>query len=55
MRGDSNKQIAREMGISIKTVESQIAKLTQRFRLRNRVELAVWAVHELESGTLLNS
>lgn len=41
--GLANKQIADQMAISIRTVEWHIAKLFERFGVRSRSELAVWA------------
>jgi DNA-binding CsgD family transcriptional regulator len=40
-RGQTNKQIAREMGISDQTVKEHVANLCKRFGTHNRTELAV--------------
>jgi DNA-binding CsgD family transcriptional regulator len=39
-RGQTNKQIAREMGISDQTVKEHVANLCRRFGVHNRTELA---------------
>lgn len=39
-RGQTNKQIAREMGISDQTVKEHVANLCRRFGAHNRTELA---------------
>ena len=41
LRGRSNKEIAREMGISDQTVKDHVANLCRRFGASNRTELAV--------------
>jgi DNA-binding NarL/FixJ family response regulator len=46
-RGLSNKEIAKEMGVSIRTVESHISNMLQKTALANRTSLTRWAV---ESG-----
>ena len=40
-RGQTNKQIAREMGISDQTVKEHVARLCKRFGSHNRTELVV--------------
>lgn len=45
-RGLSNKEIAREAGISPNTVRNQLQKLQERFNARNRVQLALLAKDE---------
>jgi DNA-binding NarL/FixJ family response regulator len=42
--GLSNKEIARELTIKERTVEAHLEQLRARFGLRNRAQLAVWAV-----------
>ncbi|MEW6613667.1 MAG: two-component system response regulator NarL [Pseudomonadota bacterium] len=42
--GQSNKVIARELGISEGTVKVHVKHLLKKLRLRSRVEAAVWAV-----------
>jgi DNA-binding NarL/FixJ family response regulator len=39
-RGRTNKEIAREMGISDQTVKEHVANLCRRFGVHNRTELA---------------
>ncbi|MGY4296326.1 DNA-binding NarL/FixJ family response regulator [Bradyrhizobium sp. i1.4.4] len=39
-RGQTNKEIAREMGISDQTVKEHVANLCRRFGVHNRTELA---------------
>jgi len=46
-RGRSNKEIARDMGISDQTVKDHVASLCRRFGALNRTELAA----RLQSGT----
>lgn len=41
-RGQSNKEIARDMGISDQTVKEHIAKLFRRFGVHNRTELVAF-------------
>ena len=45
-RGLSNKEIAREAGISPNTVRNQLQRLQERFNARNRVQLALLAKDE---------
>jgi len=45
-RGLSNKEIAREVGISPNTVRNQLQRLQERFNARNRVQLALLARDE---------
>jgi DNA-binding NarL/FixJ family response regulator len=46
-RGLSNKEIAKEMGVSQRTVESHVSNMLQKTTLTNRTELTRWAI---ESG-----
>jgi DNA-binding NarL/FixJ family response regulator len=46
-RGRSNKEIARDMGISDQTVKGHVASLCRRFGALNRTELAA----RLQGGT----
>lgn len=41
--GRSNKQIARELGISEKTVKSHFGRIFQRIGVRDRTQAALWA------------
>ncbi len=45
-RGLSNKEIARELGISPNTVRNQLQRLQERLHARNRVQLALLARDE---------
>ena len=42
--GDSNKHIARKLGITEATVKVHVKSLLKKLKLRSRVEAAVWAV-----------
>jgi DNA-binding NarL/FixJ family response regulator len=42
-KGWTNHEIADEMHISISTVKTHLASLMQKLRVRNRVEVAMWA------------
>jgi DNA-binding NarL/FixJ family response regulator len=44
-RGLTNAEIARELHISLSTVKTHLASLTNKLGTRNRVEIAMWA-HE---------
>jgi DNA-binding NarL/FixJ family response regulator len=46
-RGLSNKEIAKEIGVSQRTVESHVSHMLQKTTLTNRTELTRWAI---ESG-----
>ena len=46
-RGLSNKEIAKEIGVSQRTVESHVSNMLQKTTLTNRTELTRWAI---ESG-----
>ncbi|MGA7936012.1 MAG: response regulator transcription factor [Kovacikia sp.] len=46
-RGLSNKEIAKELGVSQRTVESHVSNMLQKTTLTNRTELTRWAI---ESG-----
>ena len=43
MAGHSNKQIARRLGISEKTVKGHLTNLFQRIRVTDRTQAALWA------------
>lgn len=46
LRGDSNAEIARERGRSIRTVEHQVAAIFRKLRVRSRAELAArWSAY----------
>ncbi|MCH7669755.1 MAG: response regulator transcription factor [Acidobacteria bacterium] len=42
-RGFAYKQVARKLGISIKTVETHVSAVLRKLQLSSRHELAVWA------------
>ena len=43
MRGDANKKIGRELGITEATVKVHIRAILRKIRVRNRTQAAVWA------------
>ncbi|MEA3412946.1 MAG: response regulator transcription factor [Pseudomonadota bacterium] len=43
IKGESNKEIARELGLSPNTIRNQLQRLQERFGARNRVQLALLA------------
>jgi len=43
LKGESNKEIARELGLSPNTIRNQLQRLQERFSARNRVQLALLA------------
>jgi DNA-binding NarL/FixJ family response regulator len=43
-RGLPNKEIAREMGVSPRTIESHVSNILQKTALTNRTELTRWAI-----------
>jgi RNA polymerase sigma factor (sigma-70 family) len=43
-RGYSYKEIARELTISPKTVETHVSAVLRKLQLSNRHELTVWAI-----------
>lgn len=47
VRGEANKQIARSLGISEKTVKSHCSRLFQRIHVRDRTQAAIWAERNL--------
>lgn len=48
-RGLPNKDIAKEMGVSPRTIESHVSNILQKTTLSNRTELTRWAI---ESGNI---
>jgi RNA polymerase sigma factor (sigma-70 family) len=51
--GKSNKEIARELGISVKTVESHIGRLLAKLGVASRTEAARWFYHHRSAGDLI--
>ncbi|MFE5672114.1 response regulator [Agromyces sp. NPDC056523] len=49
-RGLGNTEIGRELHISLSTVKTHIASLMAKLGVRNRVELAIWAVERDAGG-----
>jgi DNA-binding CsgD family transcriptional regulator len=49
--GMSDKQVARSLGISIRTVNAHVSNLLRKTRLASRTEAAVWAVRHLADPT----
>ncbi len=45
--GDSNKEIARRLGIGEQTVKNHVSVVIQKFQVRNRVQLAVLVAFEM--------
>jgi len=44
-RGYSYKEVAAELFISVKTVETHVSAVLRKLQLSNRGELARWAAH----------
>jgi DNA-binding NarL/FixJ family response regulator len=42
MQGKTNKEIAHELHLSIRTVEHHITQILAKLGLKNRVEVALW-------------
>ena len=59
VQAKTNKEIATELGISPATVKRHIEKILTKFRLRNRVEAAIYGLtligcpHKLSSGCVV--
>ena len=45
-RGYTSKEVASELFISIKTVETHVSHVLRKLQLSNRGELALWAAHQ---------
>lgn len=45
-RGYTYKEVASELFISIKTVETHVSRVLRKLQLSNRGELALWAAHQ---------
>ena len=48
-RGLSNGEIAAELHITLSTVKTHLASLMAKLGVRNRVEIAIWALARQES------
>lgn len=44
--GQSNSEIARDLHISVKTVERYVTRLLRKLGVRSRVEIATWWLRE---------
>ncbi|GGM61111.1 hypothetical protein GCM10011608_52700 [Micromonospora sonchi] len=44
--GMSNKQVARALGISVRTVTVHVSNLLRKARSASRTEVALWAVRQ---------
>lgn len=47
-KGQSNKMIGNELGISESTVKVHVKHILNKTNLRTRVDVAVWAVNSLD-------
>jgi len=51
VRGRSNKEIASELGVGLRTVESYVSNVLSKFAVRSRTEAIVYAIaHHLASA-----
>jgi two-component system nitrate/nitrite response regulator NarL len=50
VRGDSNKHIARDMGVAEATVKTHIKAILRKIRVKNRTQAAMWAYTNLAPG-----
>ena len=48
--GLSDKQVARSLGISTRTVNAHVSNLLRKTRLTSRTEAALWAVRHMAMG-----
>jgi len=48
MEGDSNKNIARGIGVAEATVKTHIKAILRKIRVRNRTQAALWAFNNLQ-------
>jgi two-component system nitrate/nitrite response regulator NarL len=48
--GESNKSIARRVGITEATVKTHIKAILRKIRVRNRTQAALWALNNLQPG-----
>ncbi len=50
VRGRSNKEIAAELGVGLRTVESYVSNVLTKLRVHSRTEAALYAIeHHLAS------
>jgi DNA-binding NarL/FixJ family response regulator len=45
-RGLANKEIARELVVSVRTVEAHITNALNKLDMRSRAQLAIWAAEQ---------
>jgi DNA-binding NarL/FixJ family response regulator len=45
-QGISNRQIARELYLSERTIEKHVSKILRKLHLSSRAEIATWATHQ---------
>ncbi|MDX2156892.1 MAG: response regulator transcription factor [Hyphomicrobiaceae bacterium] len=50
-RGLTNKEVARELSLSDKTVKYYMTSIMQKLRLRNRMEVVLWATGDRDTGS----
>lgn len=46
VRGLNNKQIARELGLSVHTTKHHVSRLFNRIDVNSRLQAAIWYVQE---------
>lgn len=45
-KGLNNKQIARELGLSVYTAKNHVSRLFDRIDVTSRLQAAIWYMHE---------
>jgi two-component system, NarL family, response regulator LiaR len=45
-QGKSNREIAQEMTVGIKTVETYVTRILKKLNLVSRVQIATWAIEK---------
>lgn len=51
VKGLNNKQIARELGLSLNTTKHHVSRLFDRIDVASRLQAAVWHLRETDAGT----